>query len=56
MSDSTMNDIKSGKGLSPLQGATQSAPKQSGVTTEQRAEHGVTHETFTKNDGKSDGK
>lgn len=40
----------------PLQSATQSAPKQSGVTTEQRAEHGVTHETFTKNDGKSDEK
>ncbi len=52
MSDSTMDDIKSGKGLQPLQSSTQSTSTQSSVTTEQRAEHGVTYETFTKHDSK----
>lgn len=56
MSDSTMDDIKSGKGLAPLQSATQSSANQSGVTTEQRAEHGVTYETFAKHDSKPEGK
>lgn len=53
MSDSILDDIKSGKGLEPLQG--ENAPK-SGVTTEHRSgdgvrtsrsNSGITHETFT---------
>lgn len=56
MGDSTMEDIKSGKGLQPLQSSTQSTSTQSGVTTEQRAEHGVTYETFTKHDTREGGK
>lgn len=34
MSDSTMNDIKSGNGLKPLQSAAQSGGKQTGSATE----------------------
>lgn len=53
MSDSSINDIKSGKGLKPLQG--ENAPK-SGVTMEHRSQDnikvsqsnaGITHETFS---------
>jgi hypothetical protein len=46
MSDKTMEDIKSGKGLQPLSN-NNSSSSQSGVTMEQRAEKGITHETFT---------
>ena len=54
MSDSTMDDIKSGKGLKPLQG--ENAPK-SGITTEHRSgdtvkasksNSGIIHETFSR--------
>ena len=45
MSDKTMEDIKSGKGLPPLSNNSGSNT-QSGVTMEQR-EKGITYETFT---------
>lgn len=45
MPDKTMEDIKSGKGLTPLSNNSNSNT-QSGVTMEQR-EKGITHETFT---------
>lgn len=62
MSNSTIDDIKSGKGLKPLQGSN--SPK-SGVTTEHRSgdgvkvsrsNSGITHETFSRHtdDGKSE--
>lgn len=44
MSDKTMEDIKSGKGLPPLSNNS-SSNTQSGMTTEQRG-HGITHEIF----------
>lgn len=50
MSDSTMDDIKSGKGLEPLQSSTSSGSEQEGVTIEQRTSCGITYETFSKND------
>ena len=62
MSDSTLDDIKSGKGLKPLQG--ENAPK-SGVTMEHRSQDnikasqsnpGITHETFSRHaDGEKSG-
>lgn len=45
MSDKIMEDIKSGKGLTPLSNNNNSNT-QSGVTMEQR-EKGITYETFT---------
>ena len=44
--DKTIDDIKSGKGLPQLSGA-ESSNHQSGITTEQRAEKGITYENFT---------
>ena len=41
-----MDDIKSGKGLPPLSSA-EGPNHQTGITTEQRAEKGITYETFT---------
>lgn len=62
MSDSSIKDIKSGKGLKPLQG--ENAPK-SGVTMEHRSQDnikasqryaGITHETFSHHaDGEKSG-
>ena len=46
MTDKTMEDIKSGKGLPPVPSNNDSS-NQSGVTMEQRAEKGITHEIFT---------
>ena len=46
MSDKTMEDIKSGKGLPPLSSNSDSSG-QSGVVMEQRAEKGITYEIFT---------
>lgn len=46
MSDKTMEDIKSGKGLPPLSNNSGSG-NQSGVTTEQRGLD-INHETFTR--------
>lgn len=50
MADKTMEDIKSGKGLSPL--SDSSSCNQSGITIEQRAEKGITYETFACHDKK----
>lgn len=47
MSDSTMDDIKSGKGLPPLPNDTNIS--NDGTTTEQRDSNGVTYEIFTQN-------
>ena len=44
--DKTMDDIKNGKGLSPLSSA-EGSNHQTGITTEQRAEKGITYEIFT---------
>lgn len=44
--DKTMDDIKSGKGLPQLSNA-ESSSHQTGITTEQRAEKGITYENFT---------
>ena len=44
--DKTMDDIKSGKGLPQLSNA-ESSNHQTGITTEQRAEKGITYEIFT---------
>ncbi len=44
--DKTMDDIKSGKGLPQLSSAEDSN-HQTGITTEQRAEKGITYENFT---------
>ena len=44
--DKTMDDIKSGKGIPPLSSA-EGSNHQTGITTEQRAEKGITYETFT---------
>ena len=41
-----MDDIKSGKGLTPLSDSG-SSNHQSGITTEQRTEKGITHEIST---------
>ena len=46
MSDKTMEDIKSGKGLPPLSNNSGSSA-QSGVATEQRGK-GITYETFSR--------
>ena len=43
--DKTMDDIKSGKGLPPLSSA-EGSNHQPGITTEQRAEKGITYETL----------
>lgn len=48
MSDKTMEDIKSGKGLSPLSSNNNSS-SQFGVTREQKVEKGITYETFSYN-------
>lgn len=53
MSDQTMKDIKAGKGLKPLSSSTQSSTTQSGVTSEQRNNKGVTHENFTRHTDKN---
>lgn len=50
MSDKTMDDIKSGKGLPPLSNNSGSNT-QSGVTTEQRGK-GITYETFSRQENK----
>ena len=42
----TMDDIKNGKGLPQLSSA-EGSNHQTGITTEQRAEKGITYETFT---------
>lgn len=44
--DKTMDDIKSGKGL-PQLSSVESSNHQTGIITEQRAEKGITYETFT---------
>ena len=44
--DKTMDDIKNGKGL-PQLSSTGGSNHQIGITTEQRAEKGITYETFT---------
>lgn len=44
--DKTMDDIKNGKGLPQLSSAEGSS-HQTGIITEQRAEKGITYETFT---------
>ena len=44
--DKTMDDINNGKGLPQLSSAGGSN-HQTGITTEQRAEKGITYETFT---------
>ena len=51
MSDKILEDIKNGKGIPPLpnNGASVNRP---GLTTEQRDRKGLTHETFSFNDGK----
>ena len=43
--DKTMDDIKSGKGLLPLS-SVEGSNHQTGITTEQRAEKGITYETL----------
>lgn len=43
--DKTMDDTKSGKGLPPLS-SVEGSNHQTGITTEQRAEKGITYETF----------
>lgn len=44
--DKTMDDIKNGKGL-PQLSSTEGSNHQTGITTEQRAEKGITYEIFT---------
>lgn len=44
--DKMMDDIKSGKGLPQLSN-TKDSNQQAGITTEQRAEKGITYEIFT---------
>ena len=44
--DKTMDDIKNGKGLPQLSSA-EGSNHQTGITTEQRAEKGITYEIFT---------
>lgn len=44
--DKTMDAIKSGKGLPQLLN-TEDSNHQTGITTEQRAEKGITYENFT---------
>ena len=44
--DKTMDDIKNGKGLPQLSSA-EGSNHQTGITTEQRTEKGITYETFT---------
>ena len=51
MSDKTMEDIKSGKGLPPLSSNSDSNGH-TGVAMEQRAEKGITHEIFTRHSDK----
>ena len=50
MTDKIMEDIKSGKGLPPLSGNNDSTA-QPGMTTEQRADQGITYEKFVKRGG-----
>mgnify|MGYP000103543715 CR=1 FL=1 len=52
--DKTMEDIKSGKGLSPISNNSDSGT-QSGITMEQRAK-GITYETFTYHGDKNNSK
>ena len=56
MPDETMNAIKSGKGLPPLSGNEANSNKQTGIATEQRADNGITYQTFTlhESDNKKD--
>ena len=56
MSDSTMENIKNGKGLEPLQNTTQPLSTSAGLTTEQRAEHGTTIQKFSQREKKTEGK
>ena len=44
--DKTMDDIKNGKGLPQLSSA-EGSNHQTVITTEQRAEKGITYENFT---------
>ena len=44
--DKTMDDIKNGKGL-PQLSSVEGSNHQTGITTEQRAEKGITYEIFT---------
>lgn len=44
--DKTMDDIKNGKGL-PQLSSVEGSNHQTGITIEQRAEKGITYETFT---------
>ena len=48
MSDKTMEDIKSGKGLSPLS-SNNNFSSQFGVTGEQKVENGITYEISSYN-------
>ena len=50
MSDKTIENITSGKGLQPLPNSSNSNP---GRTIEQRSDKGITHETFTYNGDKT---
>ena len=55
MSDSSMDYIKSGKGLSPLNSSSNSSSS-SGTTTEQRAGDGILKTNFTYQGEKKDNK
>lgn len=55
MSDSSMDYIKSGKGLPPLNSSSNSSSS-SGTTTEQRAEDGILKTNFTYQGEKKDNK
>lgn len=48
MSDQTMENIKSGKGLEPISSDT-SQNNRPGVALEQRGQDGISHEIFTYN-------
>ncbi len=48
MSDKTMEDIKNGNGLEPIS-SDSSQNDRPGITSEQRGQHGISHEIFTYN-------
>ena len=49
MADSTLDDIKSGKGIPPLSDSTSSNTGKSGITTSQQSDKaGITYEHFSR--------
>ena len=56
MSDSTMENIKNGKGLEPLQNTTQPLSTSAGLTTEKKKKKKNTIQKFSQKEKKTEGK